>query len=68
MSLFLAVLVLGDAWAYVSVLDGGNVAAYVEASVDEVLSFGTILGVPNINQYNSYIRLGGDFDNTRAEY
>ena len=47
-------------------MDSSYVLVYVEASVDQVLSFGTILGVPYVNLNDSHVRFGGCFDNTGA--
>ena len=38
-------------------------ASNIEASVDDILSFGTTLRIPNVNLDNSYVRFRKDFDN-----
>ena len=66
MALLLAILALRDTRVHVSSTNSSYVLAYVEASVDQILSFGAILGVPNVNPNDSHIRFGGCFDNTGA--
>lgn len=65
MSPFPAVLVLGDARIYVYTSDSCNVASNAEASVDEILYFGTTLKIPNVNSNNSHIRFRRGFNNLR---
>jgi len=61
--LFLVALVLEDIRIYVCTLNSCNMASNIEASVDEILSFGTTLRIPNVNLDNSYVRFRKDFDN-----
>lgn len=62
---FLAVLVLGDAKIHTGSTNGGNMAFYIKATVNEGFSYWPILEVLDININNSQVRLGGNFDNVR---
>ena len=66
MALLLAILALRDTRVHVSSTDSSYVLVYVEASVDQILSFGTILGVPYVNPNDSHVRFRECFDNTGA--
>jgi len=66
MALLPAVLALEDTRVHVSSTDYGYVLTYVEASVDKILTFGAILGVPYVDPNNSHVRLGRCFDNAGA--
>jgi len=61
-----AILALRDTGVHVSSTNSSYVFAYVEASVDQILSFGAILGVPYVDPNDSHVRFGGCFDNMEA--
>jgi len=60
------ILTLRDTGVHVSSTNSSYVLAYVEATVDQILSFGAILEVPYVDPNNSHVRFGGCFDNTGA--
>lgn len=49
------ILALRNAKVHVGFLDSCNMLSYIETSVNKILSLCTILRVPNVNLYNSYI-------------
>ena len=49
------ILALRNAKVHVGFSDSCNILSYIETSVNKILSLCTILRVPNINLYNSYI-------------
>jgi len=51
----LTILALKNAKIHVGFLDSCDMLSYIETSVNKILSLCTILKVPNINLYNSYI-------------
>jgi len=53
-----AIFALGNTWVHVCSSDCSNVAAYVEASVDEKFCVLTTLNIPDVNQNYGHIRLG----------
>ena len=61
-----AILTLRDTGVHVSSTNSSYVLAYVEATVDQILSFGAILEVPYVDPNNSHVRFGGCFDNMEA--
>ena len=64
--LFPTYFTLRNTRVYISTTNGSNVLAYIGTFVNQALSFGTILGVSNINPYNSHVRFWEYFDYTRA--
>jgi len=59
MTPLLAVLVLQYTWVHICI---PNYCANIEPSVNDFLSIGSILHVPNINPYDGHIRFGGYLD------
>ena len=55
MSPLLVIFVLRNTRVYISSLDDCNMLSYIEIFVSKTLSLCTILRVPNIDLYNSYI-------------
>jgi len=55
MLLFLAVFVLGDARVHVHALNSGDVASYIETSINKTFSLATTLNIPYIQSNNSHI-------------
>jgi len=55
MSPLLVIFVLRNARVHISFLDDCNMLFYIEIFVNKTLSLCTILRVPNIDLYNSYI-------------
>jgi len=51
----LVIFVLRNARVHISSLDNCNILSYIEIFVNKTLSLCTILRVPNIDLYNSYI-------------
>jgi len=49
------VLTLWYAWIHVCIPDGSYMTSYIKASVNQSLSFGTTLGILNIDLYYSHI-------------
>jgi len=66
MALFPAVLTLENARVHVYSFDHSNITSYIKISVNEVFSISTVLRVPNINPYNSHIRLRWCLNNLRT--
>ena len=65
MAPFPTVVALGDARVHVSCSYGGDMSTKVEGMVNKEFSLRTILGVPNVEPDNGYIRLGGGSDDSR---
>jgi len=63
----LTILVLRNTRIHISFSDSYNILFYIKISINKTLSLCIILRVPNVNPYNSYIRLGKDLDNIRIE-
>ena len=63
MSLLPAVLALENARIHVCTSDGGNIASYIEAPVNQSFCFTTTLDILDVYQNNGHIWLGEDFDN-----
>ena len=60
------ILILGDIWIYVGFTNSINVASNIEAPFNQYFGIGTTLRVSDIHLYNSYIRLGRCFDDSRT--
>ena len=63
----LTILALKNARIHISSSNSYDILFYIETSVNKTLNLCTILRVPNVNPYNSHIRLGKDLDDTRIE-
>ena len=59
-----AILILGNSKVYVSIMNGGNMASYIKAVVNESLNRCTTLEISYVNLYNGYVRLWRDFNNS----
>ena len=59
------VLALRDTWVHVGTSNGSDVASNIEASVDDVLSYRTALGIPDVHPNHHLVGFGGRFDDTR---
>ena len=59
------VLVLRDTWVRVGTLNSSDVASNIKASVDDVLSYRTTLGIPDVYPNHCLVGFGGHFDDTR---
>ena len=59
------VLALRDTWVRVGTSNGSDVASNIEASVDDVLSYRTALGISDVHPNHRLVGLGGRFDDTR---
>ena len=59
------VLALRDTWVCVGTSNGSDVASNIEASVDDVLSYRTALGIPDVHSNHHLVGFGGRFDDTR---
>ena len=59
------VLTLRDTWVRVGILNGSDVASNIEVSVDDVLSYRTTLGIPDVHLNHRLVGFGGHFDDTR---
>jgi len=59
------VLALRDIWICVGTSNGSDVASNIEASVDDVLSYRTALGIPDVHPNHHLVGFGGRFDDTR---
>jgi len=46
---------LEDPWVYGSASYGGDVFSIVEGSINDGFGFGAILGVPDVDPYNSHV-------------
>jgi len=57
-----AVLVLWYAWVYICTLNCCDETTNVEPSVNDFLSIGSVLRVPNVNLYDGYVGFGGYLD------
>ena len=55
MTPFLAILALQDSWVHICSLYYSNKASYIEVSVDDHFHIGTILCVPYVDLYYSYV-------------
>ena len=65
--LFPAILALWDIWVHVGSTNHGDEAFYIKVSVNDFLSIGTVLCIPNVNSNDCYIRFGQDFNDSRFE-
>ena len=63
--LFPIVLILRDFRVHVSTIYSGNKLSNVETTVNNWLSFGTTLQVPDINLYYNKVGFGWSLDNMR---
>ena len=59
------VLALRDTWVCVGTSNGSDVASNIEASVDDVLSYRTAPGIPDVHPNHHLVGFGGRFDDTR---
>jgi len=59
------VLALRNTWVCVGTSNGSNVASNIKVSVDDVLSYRTALGIPDVHPNHHLVRFGGHFDDTR---
>ena len=64
-ALFPTVLTLWNSGVHICTIDSSDVTTNIELSVDDCLSFGSILWIPDIDPNNSHIRFGRCFDYTR---
>ena len=64
----LVIFVLRNARVHISSLDNCNILSYIEIFVNKTLSICTILRVPNIDLYNSYIWLRRSLNDIRIGY
>ena len=64
----LVIFVLRNARVHISSLDNCNILSYIEIFVNKTLSLCTILRVPNIDLYNSYIWLRRSLNDIRIGY
>jgi len=62
------ILILRNTGVHVGFSDGCDMLSYIETFVNKTLSLYTILKVPNVNLYNSHIRLGGSLDDASMRY
>ena len=60
---FPAILALRYAWVYICTSDGGNIASYIEASVNKTSHLASTLNIPDIHPNYSHVQLREDFDN-----
>ena len=63
---FLAIFALRDIWVHVCTINCSNMSSYVKTSINETFSFRATLIILYINIDNSYIKLGGYFNNLRS--
>ena len=55
MSLLSAIFALEDLWIHVYVLNSGDIAFYIEAPINQILSLTTTLNILYIKPNNCYI-------------
>ena len=58
------ILALWYAWVHIYTLNCCNETTNIEPSVNDFLSVGSILHVPNVDPYDSHVRFRGYLDNT----
>jgi len=59
------VLALRDTWVCVGTSNSSDVVSNIEASVDDVLSYRTTLGIPDVHPNHHLVGFGEHFDDTR---
>ena len=64
----LVVLALRDSKIHVGTTYSGNKVSNVKTTVDDWLSFGTVLWVSDINLYYSWVRFGWSLNNVRLRH
>jgi len=64
MAPFPAILALGDTWVHIGSLNGYNVPANIEASIDERFSFAATLNIPYVYPDNRHVQFGRNLDNS----
>jgi len=52
---FPTVFTLRNTWVHISIINCSDMASNIKALIDEIFGFGTILNVPNVEPYDSYI-------------
>ena len=62
MTPLLAILALWYAWVHIYTPNYCNETTNVEPLVNDFLSVGSVLRVPNVNPYDSHVRFGGYLD------
>jgi len=66
---FLAIVTLGeDARVHVHSPDGSNESAKIKEVINQEFGFGTTLGIPYVKPDDSYVGLGGCFDDSWFGY
>ena len=65
MALFPAVLALWNIWVHIGTLNGSNKLTYIEATVNDVLSQRTILGILDVHPNHCHIGFRGCFNDMR---
>ena len=60
-----AIFVLWYSRIHIGTVNYSNKASYIEVSVNDFLGIRPILGIPDVNLNDSYIRLGQNLDNLR---
>ena len=55
MALFLTVFILWNTWVHISTMNSNNIPANIELLIDNVLSFKTTLGIPNIHPNHYHV-------------
>ena len=64
MAPFPAILALGDTWVHIGSLNGYNVPANIEASIDEHFSFAATLNISYVYPDNRHVQFGRNLDNS----
>ena len=59
------ILILRNTWVHVGPVYHGDITSNVEMSVDNFLSVGSILHIPDVNLYDSHVWLRWNLDNSR---
>ena len=67
MALFPAILALEDTWVHISSLNGRNIPANIEASINEHFSFAAALNIPYVYPDDRHVRFGQNLDNSWFE-
>ena len=65
MTLFPTVFTLRNTRVHISHSNCYNIPSDIEAPINKALSLDSTLGIPNVNLYNHYIRLGRYFDHSQ---
>jgi len=59
------VLTLRNAWVHIGLTYHGDITSNIEMSVDNFLSIGPVLHVPDVDSYDSHVRLRQNLDDSR---